>query len=235
MLKLNDASNFRRTALGLCLIAGPLVTIAGGLVTPWEESDKVASYLAAMAGSPIRAQVSAVLLYFGYLLIAVGIFGMMCLLKRRAVVLGHVAGVLAIWGWVTLPGLLSVDFYDLSLGQAANREEAIVISERAGEYPGAAVLDFPVLVGFLGLVLLCVALWRARFAPAWVPVVLVAGLVVTFVTPPAAVSFTIGFGLMFAALGYVGIGILRMSDEEWEQGTSLAPEPVVAEARPQAQ
>ena len=51
-----------------------------------------------MAGSPVRAQVSAVLLYFGYLLIAVGIFGMMHLLRRRAVALGHVAGVLAIWG-----------------------------------------------------------------------------------------------------------------------------------------
>ena len=35
---------------------------------------------------------------------------------------------------------------------------AVVISERAGAYSGAAVLGFPVLVGFLGLVLLCDAL-----------------------------------------------------------------------------
>jgi hypothetical protein len=205
------------------------------LVTPWEASDTTAAYLASMVGSPVRAQESAVLLYFGYLLIAVGIFGMLHLLRRRAVVLGHVAGVLAIWGWVTLPGLLSVDFYDLSLGQAADREEAVAISERAAEYPGAAVLGFPVLVGFLGLVLLCVALWRARFAPAWVPVVLLAGFAVTFVAPPAAVPFAIGFGLMFAALGYVGLRMVGMSDEEWERGVSPAPEPVVAEARPQAQ
>jgi hypothetical protein len=189
-----------------------------------------------MAGSPVRAQMSAILLYSGYLLIAVGIFGMLHLLRRRSVVLGHVAGVLAIWGWVTLPGLLSVDFYDLSLGQAADREEAVaIISARVAEYPGAAVLGFPVLVGFLSLVLLCVALWRAKFAPAWVPVVLLAWFAVTFVAPPAAVPFIIGFGLMSAALGYVGLKMLGMSDEEWEHGVPPAPELVVAQVRPQTQ
>ena len=97
MHKPNDANDFRRKALGLCLVAGQLVTVVGRLVTPWEERDTVAAYLASMAGSPVRAQVSAVVLYFGYLLIAVGIFGLMHLLRRRAVVLGHVAGVLAIF------------------------------------------------------------------------------------------------------------------------------------------
>jgi hypothetical protein len=43
------------------------------------------------------------------------------------------------------------------------------------------------------------------------------------------------FALFLIAFGYVGLGILRMSDEEWEHGVSPAPEPVVAEARPHAQ
>nr|MDQ3377398.1 hypothetical protein [Actinomycetota bacterium] len=159
MLKLNDANNFRRNALGLCLIAGPLVALIGGLVTPWEESDTTAAYLTALAGSPVRAQVSAVLLYFGYLLMAIGIFGMMHLLRHRAVVLGHVAGALAIWGWVSLPGLLSVDFYDLSLGVSADRQAAIAISDRAAGYAGAAVMGVSVLLGIIGLFLLVVALW----------------------------------------------------------------------------
>ena len=94
MRKPNDANDFRRKALWLCLVAGPLVTVIGGLFTPWEDSGTTAAYLASMVGSPVRAQVSAIVLHFGYLLIAVGIFGMMHLLRRRAVVLGHVAGVL---------------------------------------------------------------------------------------------------------------------------------------------
>ena len=120
MPKINDANSFRRTAFGLCLIAGPLVALVGGLVTPWEETDTTGAYLTALAERPARAQTSVVLLYFGYLLMAVGVFGMLHLLRRRAVVPGHVAGALAIWGWVSLPGTLSVDFYDLSLS-AANR------------------------------------------------------------------------------------------------------------------
>jgi hypothetical protein len=233
MLKLNDANNFRRNALGLCLIAGPLVALIGGLVTPWEESDTTAAYLTALAGSPVRAQVSAVLLYFGYLLIAIGIFGMMHLLRHRAVVLGHVAGALAIWGWVSLPGLLSVDFYDLSLGVSADRQAAIAISDRAAGYAGAAVMGVSVLLGIIGLFLLVVALWRAGFVPLWTPAVFFVGTAASFAGPPTAISFTIATAAWLLALGHVGLKILGMSDEEWERGGAPAREEAgpVAEAR----
>ena len=230
MLKINDANNFRRTGAGLCLIGGPLVALIGGLVTPWEESDTTAAYLAALAGSPERAQVSAVLLYFGYLLITGSVFGMLRLLRRRAVVLGHVAGALAIWGWVTLPGLLATDFYDLSLSQYGDRQAAVAISDRAGEYAGAAVMGLPVMAGIVGLALLLAALWRAGFVPVWVPLVYFAGTAVSFVGPAGAVFFTIGTAAWLASLGYVGIKVLGMSDEEWERGEVRAreePEPVI--------
>jgi hypothetical protein len=222
MLKINDPRNFRRTALGLCLIAGPLVTLIGGLVTPWETTETTAAYLQAMGENPTRAQISAVLLYFGFLLTAVGIFGIIHLLRHRAVVLAHIAAVLAVWGWVTLPGLLVSDFYDLSLAQWTNREDAIAISNRAQGYVGGAILGIPVLLGMIGLILLGVALWRARFAPLWVLLLLFIGFAMSFVAPPSVlplgVSFTISIALSLAALGYVGLRILRMTDDEWERG-----------------
>ena len=232
MLKPNDANNFRRTALGLCLIAGPLLALVGGLVTPWETADTTAAYLTALSENPARAQASAVLLYFGYLLMAVGVFGMMHLLRHRAVVLGHAAGALAIWGWVSLPGMLSVDFYDLSLAAYADRGAAVGISDRAGGYAGSAIMGVPVLLGILGLVLLVGALWRARFVPAWVPAVLFVGTAASFVGPPTAVYFTVGTAAWLASLGYVGLKMLGMSDEEWERGEDPAREKAdtVAEA-----
>jgi hypothetical protein len=157
---------------------------------------------------------------------------MVHLVRHRAVVLGHVAGVLAVWGWVTLPGLLSVDFYHLSLARHADRAEAINISDHAEEYAGAAILGFPVLLGFLGLVLLTVALWRSGSAPAWVPAVVVAGLAVTLVAPAGALSWAVGFGAISAALGYVGLQILRMSDEAWVRGVPPKVAPPAA-ATPQ--
>lgn len=238
MLKVNDANNFRRSALGLCLIAGPLVTLIGGLVTPWEENETLAAYLQTLGENPGRAQVSAVLLYFGYLLTAVGIFGMIHLVKHRAVVLAHVAGVLAVWGWVTLPGLLVADFQDLSLAESLDLQQAVAVSERGHEYVGSAVLGIPVLLGFVGLVLLGVALWRARLVPLWVPVVVLIGFAGEFVPSsvvPMIINFTISSGLWLAGLGYVGLKILGMSDEEWERGASPVIEPVGVEAQPWVQ
>lgn len=49
------------------------------------------------------------------------------------------------------------------------------------------------------------------------------------------VNFTISSGLWLAALGYVGLKILGMSDEEWEHGVSPVAEPIVAEAQPRVQ
>lgn len=98
--------------MGLCLIAGPLTALIGGLVVPWEGTDNTVAWLQVLVKNPIRGQIGAVLFYLAYMLIAVSIFGMVHLLCSRAVVLGHIAGALAVWGWVTMPGLLVSDFYD---------------------------------------------------------------------------------------------------------------------------
>jgi hypothetical protein len=224
MLKITDANNFRRTVVGLCLIAGPLVTLISGLIAKWEENDTTAAYLQALAENPTRAQIHAVLLYFGFLLTAVGTLGILHLLRHRAVVLGHIAGVLAVWGWVTFPGLLISDFYDLSLAQWSNRQEAIAISDRAEGYVGSAIMGIPVLMGVIGMVLLGAALWRARLAPMWVPIVLLLGLAIGFFGPPTVVFFTTGWALWLVALGYVGLKILRMSDEVWARPASKVGE-----------
>src|SRR3954465_5724689 len=114
MLKITDANNFRRTAMGLCLIAGPLTALIGGLVAPWEGTDDTVAWLQVLAENPIRGQIGAVLFYLAYMLIAVSVFGMVHLVRSRAVVLSHIGGALAVWGWVTTPGPPSSDFYVLS-------------------------------------------------------------------------------------------------------------------------
>lgn len=68
MLRINDAANFRRTGAGISLIAGPLIALVGVLVCPELGSRTPDATLTAYAGNPVRAQVSAVLLWFGYLL-----------------------------------------------------------------------------------------------------------------------------------------------------------------------
>jgi hypothetical protein len=224
MLKITDANNFRRTAMGLCLITGPLTALIGGLVAPWEGTDDNVAWLQVLVENPIRGQIGAVLVYLAYMLIAVSIFGMVHLLRSRAVVLGHIAGALAIWGWVTMPGLLISDFYDLSLAELLGPEQGAAVVARSEEYVGSAVMGIPVLLGMVGLLLLAVALWRAGFAPAWVPLVLVIGFAAGFYNPYSLIFFTVCWALWLVALGYVGLKVLRMSDEEWERPASKVGE-----------
>ena len=64
MLKINDANDFRRTAAGLSLIAGPLLVSAGAVATTWEVSGARSEYRESPAASPTaQAQVAADLPY----------------------------------------------------------------------------------------------------------------------------------------------------------------------------
>ena len=131
------------------------------------------------------------------------------------------------------PGLLVSDFYDLSLAQWRYRQDAVAISERADSYVGSAILGIPVMLGLLGLVLLLVALWRAGFAPAWVPTVFLLGSVASSFGPSSLLTFTLGIASCLATLGYVGLKILKISADEWKHG--VPPVTGLAGARPRVQ
>jgi hypothetical protein len=52
MLKITDANNFRRTTVGLCLIAGPLTALIGGLIAPWEGTEETTAWLRVLGENP---------------------------------------------------------------------------------------------------------------------------------------------------------------------------------------
>jgi hypothetical protein len=103
-------------------------------------------------------------------------------------------------------------------------EQGATIVDRTDEYVGSAIVGIPVLLGMVGLLLLAVALWRAGFAPAWVPLVLVIGFAAGFYDAYSLIFFTVWWALWLVALGYVGLKVLRMSDEEWERPASKVGE-----------
>lgn len=221
---LTNPAEFRRRAAGVSLLAGPLLVFAGVLATPWEGSDDRAAYLAALADNPAQAQVSAVLLVLGYALLVPAAVGMIHLVRGRGAVLAHLAGALAVVGGAILPGLVAGDFYDLSLAQSLERQRAVEVLDRLGEYGGTLViLPLAVAGAFLGITLLTVALWRARFVRPWVPLATLAGFVVfALVGTGTLLPAALGTGLVLLALGSVGAKVLGLSGEEWERGPCTA-------------
>lgn len=219
MLKIGNATNFRRTATGLSLAGAVLLTLAGMVVTPWETEDDVRAYLDALAANPVQGQVAATLLHFGFLLFVPGFLGLLAILKTRGVVLGHIGVALAAVGWISFSGFLIVDFYDLALAETLTREQGVAVEEKIEEYPAIFAFFLPGMIGaMLGPPLVGLALWRARHVGLWLPVLAVAGSVAAVATPPGLFWSTGGALLGVVSWGYVALRVLRTSDGDWEAG-----------------
>jgi len=190
------------------MLAGPLV-ILGILVTPFPDD------AAAVARDPLRTQLAADLLFIGYLLIVPGIFAMLRLIGPRGTVLAHVGTVLALFGWITLPGLVLGDFYELAIAQNLGAPQAEALQGHLGDYPGFLVVAAPTkFAAGLGMILLGAALWRAKAVRWWE----VAALILWFVTllglrgravEPVEL---VASGLLSFALISIGVRALKASN-----------------------
>jgi hypothetical protein len=100
-----------------------------------------------------------------------------------------------------------------------NRTEAAKLLE--GEEPGLVI---PILVLFLagvvlGLVLLALAAGRTGVLPLPGAAFLVAGGILSFFAEGGVLGI-VAFALTLVGLGWIGVAVLRMSDEQWDM-----PEP----------
>src|SRR6201991_5164130 len=165
---LSDPRRFSRVVAVFALFAAPLLVLAGMAATPWEDEFTTASYHDALAGHPEQAQIAAVLLHFGFLLLLPASLGLLHLARGAAPKLAHIGGLLAIFGLATLPGLLVTDFYDLALAEALPREQSVPISDAALEGWAATLISLTgTLPVFAGMIVLVFAAWRAGGTALW--------------------------------------------------------------------
>jgi len=199
----------RRLTLA-AVIAGPVVTLAGMATTPWESEKTTAAYQAALAAHPTQGQIACVLLVFGYALLGLANFTVLRHAVTAPRVLRAITYVLCFFGATILPGMVLVDFYDLALATELPAAQGVAVADAAGSYGIAAIAQLPAILGLtLGTVLVAATAWKAGFAPAWLPVVLFAGMVVSFAGPPAMV--VIASVIILIVYGVIARGILRRS------------------------
>ena len=211
------STKLRRTAGGLPLLGAGGLTFAGFLVTPWEGSGGTTAELRTLAAHATQAQVAALLLHFGYLLLVPVAFTLAYLTRRRAGRLSATGLVLSVLG-AGLSGLLVTDFYNLALAQQLPLGTAARVADAAKQLTLGAVLAKPTaLAAILGLVLLAAAAWRARWISWWPVVVILAGWVLAF-SGTTLIRAGAGSALVFIGLAVIGWRVLRMTDDEWESG-----------------
>jgi hypothetical protein len=225
MLKLSDARNFRRTAAGLSLILGPILLLVNSLITTLGGDDQ-AEYVAEVATRRGAEEASGVLGILGFALLIPGIIGALNLLRRRAVVLGHLGGTLAVLGLACFPALISSSFFDVAAtAPGADTQAYVDISERLDDRAGAIIIVAIALVGtLLGFILLAVAFIRARTVPLFAPILIIVGvLVVGPASGDSRLLSVIGSLLLLGGFGGIALSLLRQSDEEWERSDDQGP------------
>ena len=201
----------RRLMAGVCLIAAPVVYVAGLLVDPALRAGDAAT--GAYGRHPDQVAVSAALLHWSWVLLVPGIVGMVHLVRRRAVLFGHIAGAVALLGVVNFSALMLGDYFYARL----EREFGAENGSRLGDEALAGALwgfQIPGFLGLLGVLLLGLALAAGREVPWWAPVAMVVGMLTAPIYPIGMVA---GSLLYLAGAGVVGLRMLRMSDADWAQ------------------
>ncbi|MFC4060058.1 hypothetical protein ACFOWE_17265 [Planomonospora corallina] len=211
MSVLSDPHRFRRQAAGLCLIAAPLLYVAGVVADPsLRRGDTSAGVYGRYAE---EVSLSASLLHWSWVLLVPGIVGMIHLVRRRGAAFAHLAGGLALLGVVNFSALMMGDFFYARLERDLPPAQGARIGDEAFADPGLMYgFQVPGFLGLLGLLLLGLAVAYAGRAPWWAPPAMLAGVFGTTFFP---VGTALGGLLYLAGSGVIGLRMLRMSDAEW--------------------
>ncbi len=228
MLKISESAHFRRVVAGLCLVAAPVLFAAAEIATP-QPSGSAAAQLASFAQHRNLLVIGVLAGLASSMCFVPALFGLLHKIRHRGVVYAHVAAALIIYGLVTQAALggINVMFWVMT---KPGMNHAAMVNLLNGIEHGSAVAGAPLMAGHylfaVGMVLLGVAVWRARLAPRWAGI-LVALWPVSDVALSSAgdlaslISDAIGI-VGFAALGW---RLLTAPDASWDALPAIAAEP----------
>lgn len=221
MLNIDNATTFRRSMVGLSLIAAPLFGLIGASLLP-KYTGGMAGELAFIAAHPTRWLVGLYVDLLTMIPMIVMIFGLLHLLRQRAVMLGHISGGMMLVGSFFHGAILGFQFVEAPLVVSGmDKAQMVAFSEQMYNHTAFTLLLMPFIFFHLGSLLMAAALWRARTGAPWVPTLIVVGVLVEFFGP-AEFHAQLYFSLFLLAFGWIGSRVLRMSDTEWERDAGEA-------------
>lgn len=197
---MRNTATVRRTAAAVALVATALLSLVSNVLAPPFPGD-VVEQLAEIDKAGTSASISVLTFALAQLPFMVGVLGIGHLLRSRAPVLANIGTTLAVIGGFGHSVVAGVTMVQLEMAaDVQNRAVHVQILEQLGG-PTVPFLIMGLFGTVLGILLLSIALFRARVVPRWVPVVLWAFLVVEFVgsnftdwaTPVSGLLFVVAF------------------------------------------
>ena len=220
-----DLRPFWRISLALALPLGPLLITVARAILPYWTNDDPATIVAKTAAAP---EIMDVLLWVGALLTPCMIISMLTLgyvARRGAPVLATVGTLLSFFAYA-LWGATSAGDYTTSvlLGAGYAPDEVVTIMGHLEATALSFVTGFFWVLGhILGLVILAIALHRARVLPLWAAIVMALSQPVHLVSAVIILSRWLdvfgGWGMTTVTCVLVSVWMLRTRDADWD----LAP------------
>jgi hypothetical protein len=126
--------------------------------------------------------------------------------------IANLAGLLAVLGLSTLPGLVLLDYYDVAMVHTAGLEAAVNAGDAVEKLPGFAALTTPALISsFFAVPVATLALWRARLVAWWLPLVAATAFLGTTFLPGAILAFSV----LAVGMLIVGWALWRIPAVAW--------------------
>jgi hypothetical protein len=216
-----NPTQLRRRIAGVSLLVAPVLFAGAEILTP-ESSGDPASQLANYAehrGATLAASLLGIAATIFFL---PAIFGVVHMIRARAVTLAHIAGAMCVYGLVTAHAALggvNLMFYEMTSPNLDKGEMVKLLDDVTHAPAVGAPLVLGHLVFGVGILLLGISVWRSQAFPRWAGPCVSLWIVVDAVIGSLPVDHVVGdlASNAFALVGFgtLGWALLTATDASW--------------------
>lgn len=205
---------------GGALIAGSLLYVAGMAASPPADSMSNADYIASLARDEGRTALSAMLLHYGNMALALAWLAVPALIRgRRGSTTTIVGALLSAIGLVSVTGMVMFDYWTGAIGRELDPGTALSLFENVQGSPAVAVAGTLTLFGLLGPLVGLSGLARAGVITWWLVAPAAVALVASMATPFSPLLF--GAYALVGAVPAIVVGLRMIARSRVE--TAVAP------------
>ena len=236
MLKIWNATNFRRTLGGLCLIVAPLLHFATEHLIGVGNNRTASDWLATATQHHDGLVEATYLDILSGILLIPAFFAILHVVRGRGVILAHIGVALALVGVVLstfvqsgaslMVGVMGSPGLDSGAMTALIQKSLINASPASAPFFGLFLVE-------LGYVLVGLAVWRSGFGYRWAGPLISISVVAVIFNPLQSADAVID-ALIVVGLAAIGLRMLLMPDSAWDSAPGSADKPA-ARAVPHAE
>ena len=199
-------ASFHRLTTAVCLVLWAVLSVVFVLTAPPLDGSGDAA-----ASASVAAIASAYAFLGAQAAIVIGIIGVAHLLRDRTPVLAPIAAALTVLG-----AFGQAAYAGIALVLAGGADGAPAAVEAAVQGPATALSMVSLVGAVVGVIILAIALFRAKLGAAWIGIVLIGWVVVEFALSGIGLWATLGSAaLLLIGYGALAVVVFRSDLRDW--------------------